>query len=708
MENPKSLSYGIRSQIRPKENRKFLGTRLPQWLYNEGLKGGITGPEDSLATGWDRFLMNNLGQMPILLDSVAVESSIRNMQIYMGNQGYFNSDATYSTQTEERKTEVTYSITANDQHKFGEAEFIIADSSLNSIIRAEFDIQQVVQTGQPFSAAQLGQLRSDIVEMLQDKGYYRFTANSIFVEADTLGKSGYVDVLFNVINEQDSLYSKQFTIKDINVQVRSGFADSLGNPITFNNKNYYPSSIVRLKPETLDRLIQFESGDTYSREAHSATIDKLYDLPIIEFANVEFQLDTIPGYLNAFVTARAGSRRGVTFEPEISQLDDRGIGARGKLAYFNKNWFGGGELLELGGSGGFEVIQDNFFGITYYNLEGTLTLPRLVGAKSLNERFSQNVLNPKTTFGLGFSQQNQADLYSIDEYNFNMGWEFQTSPLNNHTIKFLEISNFRSNPSAEFQETLDANQYLQNSFQDRVIFGGGYNYSYTNAPLKEDNESYLIFEGLFDYSGLFNQLFGDDVAPFVRADVDVRYAKPFGQRTALVSRLNFGIAQPLQSGESIPAVKQFTLGGNSSMRAWQQRSLGPGGYDVEADASVINKNNLDIRSDLKIETNLEFRFPLSKLFGFDLNGAVFTDAGNLWALSDQDQRPESQFQGFQSFDEIAVGAGYGLRLDFNYFEVRTDWGYQLRDPALPNDQSQWVDQPFTNRPNLSFGIGYPF
>jgi hypothetical protein len=53
----------------------------------------------------------------------------------------------------------------------------------------------------------------------------------------------------------------------------------------------------------------------------------------------------------------------------------------------------------------------------------------------------------------------------------------------------------------------------------------------------------------------------------------------------------------------VPYIKQFYLGGTSSMRAWRVRSLGPGSYK---DTSAVNFFNS--AGDIKIEGNLEYRF----------------------------------------------------------------------------------------------------
>jgi outer membrane protein insertion porin family len=56
-----------------------------------------------------------------------------------------------------------------------------------------------------------------------------------------------------------------------------------------------------------------------------------------------------------------------------------------------------------------------------------------------------------------------------------------------------------------------------------------------------------------------------------------------------------------------------------------------------------------------------------------------------------------------------VGAGLGLRFDFNFFVLRTDIGLPLRTPYLQDDKN-WLSNSGSLLSNALFylAIGYPF
>lgn len=111
-----------------------------------------------------------------------------------------------------------------------------------------------------------------------------------------------------------------------------------------------------------------------------------------------------------------------------------------------------------------------------------------------------------------------------------------------------------------------------------------------------------------------------------------------------------------------------------------------------------------------MESSIETRFKIIKF----IDGALFVDAGNIW-----NNLPGSEsiktFNASSFYNQIAVGAGYGLRFNFTFFIVRFDFGYKIWDPGRPSGEKYRGNQigfktPFgeTNQMVFQLGIGYPF
>jgi outer membrane protein assembly factor BamA len=210
------------------------------------------------------------------------------------------------------------------------------------------------------------------------------------------------------------------------------------------------------------------------------------------------------------------------------------------------------------------------------------------------------------------------------------------------------------------------------------------------------------------------QIFGVDYSQYFSTDIDVRYSYRITQRQSIVSRLMVGIVVPYGNSQhtEVPFVKRFTLGGPTSMRAWNLRFLGPGNQPSVSGAEFQ-------LGDFRTEFNTEYRFNLNSW----ISAALFVDIGNVWLLDPpvvigQDvplQTPKSGLLTERFYEELAIGAGAGLRFDVSFFVIRFDLAVQLREPqgyGLRNDGTvqYWNVNPFVfaQRNKFIIAIGYPF
>ena len=174
--------------------------------------------------------------------------------------------------------------------------------------------------------------------------------------------------------------------------------------------------------------------------------------------------------------------------------------------------------------------------------------------------------------------------------------------------------------------------------------------------------------------------------------------------------------------------KSFFAGGMNGIRAWQARTLGPGGYnrDVLPENLRLNLRNLDQLGELKLEVNSEYRFRLlNNFWGAKLNGATFIDVGNIWRIEENELNPDGHFRLDRLYDHLAIGTGFGLLIDMNYFVIRLDAGLKVKDPQFSGSK-QWVIKELfnsrefkrefyqTHQPDrygfiqYNFGVGLPF
>ena len=219
-------------------------------------------------------------------------------------------------------------------------------------------------------------------------------------------------------------------------------------------------------------------------------------------------------------------------------------------------------------------------------------------------------------------------------------------------------------------------------FQLKVVSSGNLLTGLLNLSGKEKNED-QVYEFL-------------DVIPsqFIKTEFNFIKHWSVGKEQVLAMRLFSGIAIPYGNSDNIPFTRSYFAGGSNDNRAWKAYKLGPG---VGENSNEFNEANF------KIAFNLEYRYTILG----PLKGAFFIDAGNIWNALDNIEDPEQRFDGFEDLDEIAIGTGFGLRYDFDYFVFRLDSGFKTYDPSQIK-ADRWGKQISFRRTVFNIGINYPF
>ena len=202
-------------------------------------------------------------------------------------------------------------------------------------------------------------------------------------------------------------------------------------------------------------------------------------------------------------------------------------------------------------------------------------------------------------------------------------------------------------------------------------------------------------------------VFNLEYAQYAKADVDFRYHLNLGGGKKLATRLFAGYGMPYGNSKIMPFTKQYFSGGPYSVRAFRIRQLGPGTYnpdnvpEEEDDPDLMNTDYFDRAGNIRLEANIEYRFPLFPPY---VNGAVFADAGNVWTSTEEDSLPGGKFSS-NFMNELGIGTGVGVRVDIQGFVIRFDLAAPMHDPSLPQGERWTYD---FGSPIFNFAIGYPF
>lgn len=247
--------------------------------------------------------------------------------------------------------------------------------------------------------------------------------------------------------------------------------------------------------------------------------------------------------------------------------------------------------------------------------------------------------------------------------------------------------------------------------ENNLISATSFTYT-TNTKDNEFDKTFFIFKTKVETAGntlsLLSGLVGDEersnsghetifdveYSQYVKTEIDLIKHWDLRRNKVFAMRAFFGIAIPYGNSNSIPFTRSYFAGGSNDNRAWQSYSLGPGSSGGQNDFNEAN---------FKMAGNAELRF---NIFG-QFHGAVFADAGNIWNVFDEVQDKQYTFNGLESLKDIALGTGFGIRYDFQFFLVRFDLGFKTYNPARP-ENDRWFKGYNFSKAVLNVGINYPF
>lgn len=714
----KVLKTELELLVRPKPNSSFLGFRPKLFFYN--LAG-----QPKKEKGFRHWLRTKVGEPPVLYSKVDLEYNKSVLQNHSENNGYFNTKSIADSTRSGKKAKVSYTVTPNKRYFIREVKFPQDSSAIATLVR-KTKRRSLLKTGEPYSLEVIKTERERIDARLKEKGFYYFNADYLLVQVDSTVADHQVDLIVKLKTDSPELSKLQYKINNVvvypNYSINSDDVSTSSDSIVKYKDFTIIDSENLFKPSIFDRTLYFKKEDYYNRTNHNLSLNRLVNLGTFKFVKNQFKVaDTIGNYLDAYYYLTPLPKKSIRVELLAKTNSANYTGTELNLNWSNRNVFKGAEQLTISAFGGVEVQvsgQNNGFNVYRVGTEASLIWPRIIAPIKLE---SSSGFVPKTKATLGYEFQNRTKLYSLQTFKGSFGYLWKENERKEHLLNLTEIT-FASpqNVTPLYQEQIATNASLEKVIEKQLIFGPTYSYTFTNTMQKRKKNTFY-YKGSIDLAGNVTGLVsganiksGDTVkvfsvpfSQFIKIENEFRHYLKLTEDSQIASRVIVGAGFSYGNSNQMPFIKQFFNGGTNSIRAFRARSIGPGSFDGSTNANTFLP---DQSGDIKLEFNTEYR---AKIYGL-VKGALFLDAGNIWLLKDNPDKPGAKFsKDFMS--EIAVGVGAGLRFDLSFLVLRTDLAFPIRKPYLA-DGNRWVLDKVSfgssswRNDNLVFNlaIGYPF
>ncbi|MCQ2336644.1 MAG: BamA/TamA family outer membrane protein [Paludibacteraceae bacterium] len=712
-------SYDIQPYLRQMPNPKLFDA-IP---FNLGLYS-LSSPDTAL---WINRFLRKVGDAPVIYDSTLTKSSELELKRYMENKGYGNAVVTSDVKYKKKKAYLTFHIKAGDPYKIHYFRYGILDDSLKQVVLSD-SANTLIKPGDNFDIDVLESERIRITKLLKNNGYYEFDKEYVGVIADSTIGNHQVDLMMYIKpmrriigREQYTTESHaKYTIRDIHYITLEDYTQILDTAVLskLKQKSYknitINSNVNLIRPYPLYIKTLLDPGMVYNESLMDKTYAKLSSMHIFKYLNIETKQvgDSANRQLDCYVYMTPDKVQSLSAQIEGTN-NEGDFGLAGKLTYAHGNIFRGGEVFKFSIRGGNESIIGKR-SIWDVATEASIGLPMLL-CPFLKRDFLRNN-NTNTEIYANFSYQIRAD-YSRIIAGTGIRYKWNDKKDISHQFDLFDF-NYVYLPymSNSLKKTINSS-LLKYSYEDHLIMRIGYTIAYSNKKSNSLQNNYSV-RCSAETSG--NLLYGISAAtnanknsndsylvgriPFaqyVKMDFDFAFRHVVDSKNMVVYHIGLGVGIPYLNSNILPFEKRYYGGGANSVRGWSARSLGPGNYSSRGS----NIDYMKQSGDINLNINIEYRTKLV----WKLELAAFLDAGNIWTLNDEGTA-EGQFKFNRFYKQIAFGYGIGLRLNFDFFVVRLDWGLKAYDPARPSGE-QWRFVPgwkITEDTALHFAVGFPF
>lgn len=696
----------------------YARTPLPigLWVYNHW--------SDS-AGGMKGWLYDKLVAEPVLISDIRPNVRTQMIESILDNNGYFGSKASYEFDIDKKnnkKARIKYTVDVAPPHFIDSIIYFKnrrnpASQFIDSLIRKD----SYLQKGAQFFVDSLSDVRVRVANRMRNRGYYFFMPEYLEFQADTTASDYGVIIKLAYAANMPAIATRPYYTGDVIVNVLRQSTRNPGTPDTIDSPK---AKVIVMRPANIDDFlipscITFRKGRLFSVRNMDRTQTRLSRLGIFKTIDIQvvpadsaLKSDT----LNLLINCQLDNPMEATFELNATSKTNSYLGPGMQLGLTHHNIFGGAEKLSVMLNAAYEWQtgrnRSSIFNSYEFGLTSTLSFPRLLAPEFI----------PRTEIDLNWTRislsgqlLNRPHYFKMAEFETGISYEWRATRHTLHTFTPFKLSYTKLiSTTATFDSIMNVNPAIALSFQSQFIPQLSYSYTLDKFLEREHNnrinftasltEAGNLFYGIYSLCGVEGEkhLFGTPFSQFIKGQAQVVYSRRLFPKTEhwLVARAMIGAAHAYANSQEVPYSEQFYIGGANSIRAFTVRSIGPGRYHIPNDQ---NDGYFDQTGTLKIELNLEYRFPL---FSY-LYGALFLDAGNIWLIKDDPLRPGGQIKPKHFLKDLALGTGIGLRFDMGMIVVRGDLGYGLHLP-YDNGTPHYFNIPFKDAFAFHLAIGYPF
>ncbi|WP_406682951.1 BamA/TamA family outer membrane protein [Seonamhaeicola sp. MEBiC1930] len=440
------------------------------------------------------------GEPPVIVDESKTKKSIKRLQDYYINNGWFNVNTTYNIEKNNNKrAKIKYNIETGKGFIIDSISASIKSQIIDSLYQG-IKKNTLIKPNEQYKTNNFTQERERISNELRNSGIYHFNQDYITFEIDTVGTNKKVNVGIKIqdraIRNHDSITRAPFEVYDIReVNIITDYTFEKRNQpfqdsIRFGGYNLFSYGKLRYKPSALTDAIFITPGDIFRDSDRTLTYRQLNQLRTFKYPNIEYQ-ENLDNSLSSTIRLSPLKKFSLNLGTDVSTSNIQKLGFSINPSLQIRNIFRGAETFQISAIGAIGASEDKndpndpFFDIIEFGLDLNLTIPRLL-SPFYTERIIPKHMSPNTKISLAATSQTNIGLDKQTlSGTINYNWFPNTKKTNG-----LDLFN------VQYVRNLNIDNYFdvyQNSYTLLNEIAQDVNYTADNLVAPEETDAFLDY-----------------------------------------------------------------------------------------------------------------------------------------------------------------------------------------------------------------------
>lgn len=401
-----------------------------------------------IVSGWSNFLIKT-GEAPVIYDTEYTKKSLKRLEAYYYNKGFFDVKANFTSDTTQKKrTNIKYQIALKKPYLIDTVSTQIETPALDSLYKTKV-ANSLIKRNKQYATVNFEEERNRLTTEFRNNGAYLFQQNYISYALDTINTSKKVNVKLIVkdysYRENDSSKTAPFELYKISkVAIYTDRATNkiekpIKDSLQYNDFMLYSENKLKYRPKSITNAVFITKGSLFSDINTQLTTKYLSNLRVFNYPTIEYKIDPKDSkalIANIYLKPRDKFSFGYSADFIHSNIQDFGISGNTSLGI--RNVFNGAETFQIGFRGNVGASKDlanpnnNFFNISEIGVDAKLSFPRLFFPFNLDNIIRKSMI-PSTVISVGYAKQTNIGL---DKQNFTSSFSYNWTPEPNSSFRF--------------------------------------------------------------------------------------------------------------------------------------------------------------------------------------------------------------------------------------------------------------------------------